>query len=73
MPDPFRGEVCAAWLDHLAELEPEVLLTVMAAVAEGCTDKHVRERTRDVYLFDLAYANDPDVRFTYTEPRTGAV
>ena len=67
MADPFRGEICAAWLDCLSELEPEALQQVMQVVADGVyfTDDlspeaaKVIERTREVYLVDLSYANHP--------------
>lgn len=71
MPDPFRGEICAAFLDYLADQEPEVLQRVMESIAQGCSDPQVRERTRDVYLSDLAYANDPTA--TVSIPYPGAI
>ncbi len=66
MAAPFRGEICAAWLDFLAELEPPALQQVMEIVSDG---KFLREdllpevgaaleRTHSVYLPDLLYAND---------------
>ncbi len=66
MADPFRGEICAAWLDFLAELEPPALQQVMEMVADGQFLREdldpgaqaAVERTTSVYLPDLLYAND---------------